>query len=141
LWSVVVTFVFCALMFNGLVCAMLTSDAASSNLSKLQRMLTSNPFLRWMLRPYARAPFKTSGDLKQRRTCLSALGIKLAVISVNHLVPTVLRFAHHTSHITLHTSLLTPHTAYVRFYVDIEMSGSHTAFNHQSNSCTSAQAS
>ena len=53
---VVVVFTFYALMFNGLVYAMLTSDATFSNLTKLQRLLISNPFLRWMLRPYARAP-------------------------------------------------------------------------------------
>ena len=69
-------------------------------------MLISNPFLRWILRPYAHArcrrrcdvrltpdirfippswrpcPFQTSGDLEQWRNCLRALGIKLAVISV-----------------------------------------------------------
>jgi len=106
---VVVVFAFCAVLFNGLVYAMLTSDATFSNLTKLQRILISNPFLRRMLRPYARAralavhvvallrltpgirfippswrpcPFQTSGDLEQWRNCLRALGIKLAVISV-----------------------------------------------------------
>ena len=52
---VVVVFTFYALMFNGLVYAMLTSDATFSTLTKLQRLLISNTFLRWMLRPYARA--------------------------------------------------------------------------------------
>jgi hypothetical protein len=52
---VVVVFTFYALVFNGLVYAMLTSDATFSNLTKLQRLLISNVFLRWMLRPYARA--------------------------------------------------------------------------------------
>jgi hypothetical protein len=52
---VVVVFTFYALLFNGLVYAMLTSDATFSNLTKLQRLLISNTFLRWMLRPYARA--------------------------------------------------------------------------------------
>jgi hypothetical protein len=52
---VVVVFTFYALVFNGLVYAMLTSDATFSNLTKLQRMLISDTFLRWMLRPYARA--------------------------------------------------------------------------------------
>jgi hypothetical protein len=52
---VVVVFAFYALMFNGLVYAMLTSDATFSNLTKLQRMLISNAFLRRMLRPYERA--------------------------------------------------------------------------------------
>ena len=107
---VVVVFAFYAVLFNGLVYAMLTSDATFSNLTKLQRVLISNPFLRRMLRPYARAralavdvvalcvcltpgirfippswrpcPFQTSGDLEQWRTSLRALGIKLAVISV-----------------------------------------------------------
>ena len=109
---VVVVFTFYALVFNGLVYAMLTSDATFSNLTKLQRMLISNTFLRWMLRPYARAcshcrcavmhasmfvltqcirfippswrpsPFQTSGDVELWRTSLRALGIKLAVISV-----------------------------------------------------------
>ena len=81
-------------------------------MNQLQRLLISNTFLRWMLRPYARAcarcrcavmhasifvltqcirfippswrpsPFKTSGDVEQWRTSLRALGIKLAVISV-----------------------------------------------------------
>ncbi len=51
---VVVVFTFYALVFNGLVYAMLTSDATFSNLTKLQRLLISNTFLRWMLRPYAR---------------------------------------------------------------------------------------
>jgi hypothetical protein len=53
---VVVVFTFYALMFNGLVYAMLTSDATFSNLTKLQRLLISNAFLRRMLSPYARAP-------------------------------------------------------------------------------------
>jgi len=107
---VVVVFTFYALVFNGLVYAMLTSDATFSNLTKLQRLLISNTFLRWMLRPYARAelllcydvirmsvsrklvrfippswrpsPYKTSGDVELWRTSLRALGIKLAVISV-----------------------------------------------------------
>jgi hypothetical protein len=52
---VVVVFTFYALMFNGLVYAMLTSDATFSNLTKLQRMLISNPFLRRIMRPYALA--------------------------------------------------------------------------------------
>jgi len=52
---VVVLFTFYALLFNGLVYAMLTSDATFSNLTKLQRLLISNTFLRCMLRPYARA--------------------------------------------------------------------------------------
>ena len=52
---VVVVFAIYALMFNGLVYAMLTSDATFSNLTKLQRMLILNSFLRWILRPYARA--------------------------------------------------------------------------------------
>jgi len=55
--AAVVVFVFTlyALMFNGLVYAMLTSDAAFSTLTKLQRMLISNAFLRRVLRPYERA--------------------------------------------------------------------------------------
>jgi hypothetical protein len=52
---VVLVFALYALIFNGLVYAMLTSDATFSNLTKLQRLLISNPFLRWMLRPYVRA--------------------------------------------------------------------------------------
>ena len=52
---VVVVFALYALMFNGLVYAMLTSDATFSNLTKLQRMLISNTLLRWMLRPYVHA--------------------------------------------------------------------------------------
>jgi hypothetical protein len=52
---VVVVFTFYALMFNGLVYAMLTSDATFSNLTRVQRLLISNSFLRWMLRPYASA--------------------------------------------------------------------------------------
>jgi len=52
---VVFVFTFYALMFNGLVYAMLTSDAAFSTLTKLQRMLISNAFLRRVLRPYERA--------------------------------------------------------------------------------------
>jgi len=52
---VVVVFALYALMFNGLVYAMLTSDATFSNLTKLQRMLISNTLLRWMLRPCVRA--------------------------------------------------------------------------------------
>ena len=52
---VVVVFTFYAVLFNGLVYAMLTSDATFSNLTKLQRILISNPFLRRMLRPYAHA--------------------------------------------------------------------------------------
>ena len=53
---VVVVFTFYAIVFNGLVYAMLTSDATFSNLTKLQRLLISNAFLRRMLSPYARAP-------------------------------------------------------------------------------------
>ena len=101
---VVVVFTFYALLFNGLVYAMLTSDASFSNLSKLQRMLISNAILRWLLRPYvlyvsaSRMPslemcrfippswrpssFKTSGDLEMWRTSLRALGIKLAAVSI-----------------------------------------------------------
>jgi hypothetical protein len=52
---VVVVFTFYAIVFNGLVYAMLTSDATFSNLTKLQRLLISNSLLRCMLRPYARA--------------------------------------------------------------------------------------
>ena len=52
---VVVVFTLYALVFNGLVYAMLTSDPTFSNLTRFQRMLISNPILRWMLRPYARA--------------------------------------------------------------------------------------
>ena len=109
---VVVVFTFYAIVFNGLVYAMLTSDATFSTLTKLQRFLISDPFLRWMLRPYARAcafcrctvmrvsmfvltqgirfippswrpsPFKTSDDVELWLTSLRALGVKLAVISV-----------------------------------------------------------
>jgi len=105
---VVVVFTFYALMFNCLVYAMLTSDATFYNLTKLQRMLILNPFLRWMLRPYALSlalccdahlshltqgirfipaswrpsPFKTSGDVELWRASLRALGMKLAVVSV-----------------------------------------------------------
>jgi hypothetical protein len=50
---VVVVFTLYALVFNGLVYAMLTSDPTFSNLTRFQRMLISNPILRWMLRPYA----------------------------------------------------------------------------------------
>jgi hypothetical protein len=48
---VVVVFTFYALMFNGLVYAMLTSDASFSNLTKLQRLMVANHLLRWLLRP------------------------------------------------------------------------------------------
>jgi hypothetical protein len=48
---VAVIFTFYALMFNGLVYALLTSDSKFSNLTKLQRMLISNKLLRWMLSP------------------------------------------------------------------------------------------
>jgi len=50
---VVVVFTCYALVFNGLVYAMLTSDPTFSNLSKLQRMLIHSTILRRMLRPYA----------------------------------------------------------------------------------------
>ena len=48
---VVILFTFYALLFNGLVYAMLTSDPTFSNLTRFQRLLISNPLLRWMLRP------------------------------------------------------------------------------------------
>jgi hypothetical protein len=53
---VAVVFTFYALMFNGLVYAVLTSDSTFSNLTKLQRMLISNKLLRWMLSPYVCTP-------------------------------------------------------------------------------------
>jgi len=52
---VVIVFTFYAVLFNGLVYAMLTSDTAFSSLTELQRMLISNSLLRRMLRPYAHA--------------------------------------------------------------------------------------
>jgi len=61
---VVVVFTFYALLFNGLVYAMLTSDATFSNLTKLQRMLISNTFLRWLIRPYARSCARCCCDMK-----------------------------------------------------------------------------
>jgi hypothetical protein len=48
---VAIVFTFYALVFNGLAYALLTSDCTFSNLTKLQRMLISNKFLRWMMRP------------------------------------------------------------------------------------------
>ncbi len=102
---VVVVFMFYALVFNGLVYAMLTSDATFSSLTKFQRMLINSTILRLLLRPYASrtdhvfdmsltrcfrfippswrpSQFTTTGDLELWRTSLRALGIKLAVISV-----------------------------------------------------------
>jgi hypothetical protein len=51
---VAVVFTFYALVFNGLVYAILTSDTYFANLTKLQLIIISNPALRWMLRLYAR---------------------------------------------------------------------------------------
>ncbi len=48
---VAVVFTFYALLFNGLIYAMLTSDPSFSNLTKFQRMLISHDFLRCLMRP------------------------------------------------------------------------------------------
>jgi hypothetical protein len=48
---VAMVFTFFALLFNGLVYALLTSDATFANLTKLQRMLISNKLLRCVMSP------------------------------------------------------------------------------------------
>jgi hypothetical protein len=50
---VAVVFTFYALMFDSLLYALLTSDATYTNLTKFQRMLISNKFLRLAMKPYA----------------------------------------------------------------------------------------
>jgi hypothetical protein len=55
---VAVVFTFYALMFNGLAYALLTTDSTFSDLTKLQRILISNKFLRWMMSPYERAHYR-----------------------------------------------------------------------------------
>jgi hypothetical protein len=53
---VAVIFMFYSLLFNGLAYALLTSDPTFSNLTKVQRILISNKFLRWMMSPCVHMP-------------------------------------------------------------------------------------
>ncbi len=104
---VAVVFTLYALMFNGLVYALLTSDSTFSNLTKMQRILISNKWLRWLMSPFVHAcatpmlpaehltrhirfippswqplAYQTMGELELWRSSLRALGSELAVISV-----------------------------------------------------------
>jgi hypothetical protein len=104
---VALVFTLYALMFNGLVYALLTSDSTFSNLTKMQRILISNKWLRWLMSPFVHAcatpmlpaehltrhirfippswqpsAYQTMGELELWRSSLRTLGSELAVISV-----------------------------------------------------------